>query len=458
MEEKKPNVLFVDDEPVVTSFLSGVIRRRNDCYRIHVADNPKSALILAMQFKPEIAVIDLCIEHRNPNSGLALIQKFLEIDDTIKVLVLTSMDVEDWGIKCIEAGAANYIRKPSTEEELFTLISNCVTSSQLLRQGQKNSSSAREVFEELGLATKSKAMAAVLDDITLAALTDQPVLICGETGVGKTFIANLLHRAGLREKGPLVRSQPGCGSHDLVMSELFGHMRGAYTGATENRRGLIEQAHGGTLFIDEIDQFTHEVQVALLHVLQTKEYSAVGSSQKKVSNFRLISATNCPDHELIEKNRLREDFYHRIAKLKIHIPPLRKRVEDIPDIARSILSEISKNDSARAYDFNREAMTWMCGQSWKGNIRELEGVVELGYLHAKRSKRNIIRVSDLIRSVPKLTDKIDGTLSEQLRAFEYSIAWLEFAKNYENHSATARSLGIDRKRLRKILKQSGVSQ
>jgi DNA-binding NtrC family response regulator len=242
------------------------------------------------------------------------------------------------------------------------------------------------------------------------------------------------------------------------MSEFFGHTKGAYTGATESRRGLIEQADNGTLFIDEIDQFSNEVQVALLHVLQSKEYSVLGNNQTKTSNFRLIAATNYPEHHLIEDKRMREDFYHRIAKLRIHLPPLRERREDIPDIAQSILQALVCGEKGNAMSFKQETLCWLASQPWKGNIRELESAIELGFLHAKRANRSQIWISDLSRSASIQIEQCDGTLSEQLRAFERSIASIEFAKQSENHSATARALGIDRKRLRKILTRSGVMQ
>jgi DNA-binding NtrC family response regulator len=458
MQENKPNILIVDDDPSLVRVVESSINKRTDKYDLHVAYNVKDAMLIAKRILPEVIVLDLCIENGNPESGLHLIPKFFEGNDTVKILVLTGMSDEQFGVRCVNAGASSYLLKPLDPTELFALVSNAVNSSRLLRHSKNGSDSARKVFEELGLATKSEAMLGVIDDIALASITDQPVLIFGETGVGKSYIANLIHRAGARSKGAFVRSQPTCGSQDLIMSEFFGHTKGAYTGATESRRGLIEQADNGTLFIDEIDQFSNEVQVALLHVLQSKEYSVLGNNQTKTSNFRLIAATNYPEHHLIEDKRMREDFYHRIAKLRIHLPPLRERREDIPDIAQSILQALVCGEKGNAMSFKQETLCWLASQPWKGNIRELESAIELGFLHAKRANRSQIWISDLSRSASIQIEQCDGTLSEQLRAFERSIASIEFAKQSENHSATARALGIDRKRLRKILTRSGVMQ
>ncbi len=458
MENKKINILFVDDEEsFVHSMMRGVSIRTTN-YNLHSAFTEQDALRLTKEIQPEVIVVDLCIHGGGPESGLSLIPKFFEINEDVRIIVLTGMSDDTWGIRCLNAGAASFLVKPVDSDRLVGLLHDTVNVSRLMRASKQNDGEARQIFESLGVSTKSNAMAEVLDQIVFATISSQPVLLCGETGVGKSFIAQTIHKAGVRAKAPFVRSQPTYGSHDLAMSEFFGHTKGAYTGATEGRRGLIEQANGGTLFIDEIDQFSHEVQVALLHVLQAKEYNVVGGNQRKVSDFRLISATNCPFEQLEKDNRLRRDFYHRIAHTVIHIPPLRERRADIPDIARSILARCVTEEQGNVRNFSKEALIWLTGQPWRGNIRELESVVEGGYLQAKFFNRTFVRLSDLLRRRPCKVECIEGTLSEQLRIYEMTIATNEFSKHSHNQSATARALGIDRKRLRKILSRAEVQQ
>lgn len=458
MEEKKPNVLVIDDDEAVARLVRRSISNRLENCELHLAHNIKDALILANRIKPEVVVLDLALENDDPNSGLSMIPKLYSIDDSVSITVLTGNSEGYWGEKSIEAGAANFLIKPANADGLATFAASGITKARLIRSSRQRSGSSIKTLKELGFSTKSPAMAVVLDEIELAAITEQPVLLFGETGVGKTYIANLLHKAGPRRDKPFVRTQPTCGSQDLVMSELFGHVKGAYTGASETRKGKVEEADRGTLFIDEIDQFSREVQVALLHVLQSKEFHPVGSNVKKSSDFRLISATNYPDEHLVSDNQMREDFYHRIAKLKICIPPLRDRVEDIPDIATSILSRLTANDKGYAIRFSREALGWLSGQKWKGNIRELESAVEIAYSKVKHQGRSRIGVSDLTKSNFQRVKQSSSKLAEQLKAYEYNIAWMEFSNNMENYSATARSLGIDRKRLRKILLRFGGLQ
>jgi two-component system response regulator AtoC len=336
---------------------------------------------------------------------------------------------------------------------LFTLVRSSIRSARLLRAAAEVGASAK-VVAELGLVTKSRAMAEVLDDIALASMNDQPVMLFGETGVGKSYVAKLIHMASKRSAGEFVECQPTFASRDLVMSELFGHVKGAFTGAVDNRQGLIERANGGSLFLDEIDQYPHEVQVALLHVLQTKEYRPLGSNQIKTSDFRLISATNYPEGELFDQKQMRLDFYHRIAKLQILLPPLRKRMEDIPDIAGAILAQKVATEGKQKMHFNRQAIHWLVAQKWPGNIRELESTVERGFYQAVRAGSNAINISDMRRSYHEPSAEEEATLEGQLKAYAYAVACAEFSRQAANHSATARALGIDRKRLRRILERA----
>jgi len=242
----------------------------------------------------------------------------------------------------------------------------------------------------------------------------------------------------------------------MISSELFGHTAGAFTGAREVRVGVIEEANKGTLFLDEIDTLPPQTQIALLHVLQEKEFHKIGSSKTIRSDFRLISATNSPFDQLVGREKLRGDFYHRIAHIVIHIPPLRERREDIPMLAQQFLDKLASSEEGQAtVVLSTEASLWLSAQEWPGNVRELQATVERAHAQAQIWGRRFIFQKDLEPPTTRKVKAVTGTLTEQLEAYELAITVDTFTKLRQNHSATARFLGIDRKRLRRILARTG---
>jgi len=452
MDHEKANVLFVDDEQSFLRQITQSVTRRNSAFDCHVSISEGEALNVAQRVKPEVIVLDLGLHpSAGPEVGLGLIAKLLQISDAARILVLTGSSEADWGIRCINAGAASFLTKPVDVDHLLALIEDGIHVARLMR-ANKASLDAKSAIAALGFTTRSEAMKRVLDDITFAAATPQPVLLCGETGVGKGFIANLIHRASKRHDGPFMRMQPSFGSHDLTNSELFGHIRGSFTGANENRTGLIEEANRGTLFLDEIDSLPQQTQIGLLHVLQEKEFQRIGSNKKYQSDFRLIAATNTPFDLLVDESRLRIDFYHRIAHTVIHIPSLRERRADIPHMARDLVMKLAAEDEGSGVcGLTEDTCHWLASQPWPGNVRELHAAVERGYSHARFYERRLIRLSDIQRPLQPKESSPDAPLTEQLRVYELTVVSSVFAKNRQNYSATARSLGIDRKRLRRIL-------
>jgi len=455
MESHKANVLFVDDEQAFLKQITQSIARRSSTFDCQVAVSENEALHIAQQVQPEVIILDLGL-HPNggPEVGLGLISTLLQIADAARILVLTGQSEIDWGIRCINAGAASFLSKPVGADHLLALIEDGIKVAQLMRASKANGD-AKSAIATLGFTTRSDSMKQILDDIAFAAATPQPVLLCGETGVGKGFIAHLIHRASRRADGPFMRMQPSFGSHDLVNSELFGHVRGSFTGANENRVGLIEEANRGTLFLDEIDSLPQQTQIALLNVLQEKEFQRIGSNKKYQSDFRLISATNTRFDLLVDQSKLRLDFYHRIAHTVIHIPPLRERRPDIPQMAHDLVATLaSQDEESTVSGLTSDTCNWLAAQPWPGNVRELHAAIERGYSHAKFYGRRLIRLSDIQRPLEPLESSSDAPLSEQLKVYELTIVSSVFAKNRQNYSATARSLGIDRKRLKRILSRA----
>lgn len=453
MESRKPNVLFVDDEVTVLRSIIRGIQRRTPELECHAAVCESEALSMARKFDPEVIVVDLSLDPEvGAESGISLITKLFEINDNVRIIVLTGHDNQSWGMKAINAGATSFLSKPAEFDRLLSIINDGVHVSRLQRASKNSNKDSLNSIKGLGLTSRSEKMIKVMEELAFAASTNLPVLLCGETGVGKGIIAQAIHDAGKRKSEPFVRFQPTFSSYDLVNSELFGHVRGSFTGATDNRAGLIEQADKGTLFLDEVDSLPHQTQVALLHVLQEKEFQKIGGSRVQKSNFRLISATNHPTVGCSEKSTLRLDFFHRIAQHVIHIPSLRERRSDIPYLAEYFLERLSKNDpDGTVCKLSNEVATWLSAQPWPGNVRELQATIERGFAQAKFYQRRYLKVSDVQVSASKPIEVNGGSLSDQLKCMALTITSSALEKNMHNYSATARSLGIDIKRLKKIL-------
>ena len=449
---EKTNVLLVDDDQSLVNTIRRDICRRAEAFTCHVAYSAYQAKQVVENVHPEVIVLDLNLDPCNgPEGGLSLITELLKVEDCARILVLTGQCEGDWGVRCINAGAASFIEKPAEPNHLLALLNDAATVSRLMRKNKDNSDMLTSMAG-FGLATRSDAMKKAIELINFAASTSQPVLLCGETGVGKGIVANVIHRASKRCDKPFLRSQPSFGSHDLIASELFGHTKGAFTGATEARTGLIEAANGGSLFLDEVDSLPHPTQVTLLNVLQDKEFQKVGSHKTYRSDFRLIAATNTPFELLRDGSKLRFDFYQRIAQAVIHLPPLRNRRADIPFLAREFVRRLAEDDeSGTVCDLAPESIAWLTGQPWPGNIRELQATVERGYAHARYHEKRFITLADLQAPVAPETNSVDATLGELLQTYELMIASTAFAQHQKNYAATARQLGIDHKRLRRIL-------
>ena len=448
----KPNVLLVDDDQALINTVRRQISRRTEAFACHAAYSVHQAKELVEKIHPEVIVLDLGLEPcSGPEEGLSLITELLKVEDCARILVLTGQSEGEWGVRCINAGAASFLEKPVDPDHLVALLNDAATVSRLMRKNKDNSDVLTSMAG-FGLATRSEAMKRAIELINFAASTSQPVLLCGETGVGKGIVASVIHHASKRRDGPFLRSQPSFGSHDLIASELFGHTKGAFTGATEARIGLIEAANGGSLFLDEVDSLPQSTQVALLNVLQDKEFQKVGSHKTYRSDFRLIAATNTPFELLRDGSKLRFDFYQRIAQTVIHLPPLRNRRADIPSLAREFVRRLAEDDeSGTVCDLAPESIAWLTGQPWPGNIRELQATVERGYAHAQYHEKRFITLTDLQAPLPPTTNNGVATLSEQLQLYELMIASTVFAQHQKNYAATARQLGIDHKRLRRIL-------
>ncbi len=453
------NILFIDDDAAATGVLVRALKRRGACFGFHSATNSTEAFALAQGLLPQVAVVDLSLDPSSgPESGLTLIEQLLDVIPEMRIIVLTGHGTEEVGIRALERGAASFLHKPADPGHLLALIKDAVSFTALRsRYLELLHESAQTAMQALGLSTRNALMREVLDTAVFAAANNQPLLITGETGTGKGVIAQAIHQLSHRKSNSFVRFQPFFSGHDLVASDLFGHRKGAFTGATDERRGLIEEAHRGTLFIDEVADLPQETQVMLLHVLQERTFRRIGSTKELSSDFRLITATNRTPDEMLKKEMLRQDFFHRIAHLTLEVPPLRKRSEDIPQLAFHFAAALANRENLRIQGFAANALKKLTRHSWPGNVRELQAAAEGGAYRAHYHHRRFIEADDLKIS-GKQPARAGTTLSfrEQVNAFEQQLVLQTLSETGGNQTRAAELLGLERSSFRRILKRAQV--
>ena len=461
MSESLNTVLFIDDDAVATKATAKSLERRGYGFDFLFATETTSALRILQDKAPEAIVLDLSLSSdSDPQEGIEFLETLQSADPSVRVLILTGHDAREYGVQCMKRGAASFLTKPIDAEHLGAILRDAVQATQLRRSYLQLSKTPESVQSLTGLSSRSPSMQATLQAVAYAASHNQPILIVGETGVGKGVLAQAIHRASARRARPFIRVQPRFGSSDLSASEIFGHERGAFTGAIESRKGLLEEAHGGTLFLDELDELPLETQILLLHALQEKTFRRLGSSRDIKSDFRLLAATNRPIEESLEKGKIREDFYHRLAHVTIEIPPLRNRIEDIPDLANECLRNLSNRENLKVQGIAPEALEKLLHYSWPGNVRELLAVIESSAFRAQFENRRFIEVSDL--GLKKKAKSSNGTsFREQVQAFEIRLLEEALLRSGNNQTKAAEQLKMDRSSFRRLLgsrSKAGSSQ
>jgi len=446
-------LLLVDDDGEAVISLSRALRAAGFKGTLEAAGNVERALALGKEKDFHVAVIDLTLNQREGvESGFFLLGSLVKDYPRCRVIVLTGSASVQHGIRALSAGAAHFLEKPADPRHLAALIEDSVRQSNLRREFETLKDGAAHEGIQLIIGVSAHAQG-IREEVRFAASHAQAILITGETGTGKGLCARAIHEASQRRGKRLVRYQPSYSSPDLVTSDLFGHQKGAFTGADAERKGLIEDADGGTLFLDEIDALPLETQVSLLGVLQEKRYRSMGSSQEKEAHFRLLCASNQLLESCVQKGTVRRDFFHRVAHATIHLPPLRERLEDVPVLAEYVLSQVRMREQLNVFEFSKESLAKLGGYAWPGNVREFEAVVEGAAFRAQFERRSVIGESDVqVRSAgPSGAPLGTHSFSEQVEAFKAKLITEALENNAGNQAKAAQSLGLDRSTLRRII-------
>ncbi|MCB0541208.1 MAG: sigma-54-dependent Fis family transcriptional regulator, partial [Bacteroidetes bacterium] len=368
-------ILVIDDDTFMCDLIVNHLKQNN--FEVKGTYTGRNGINLIEKENYDIVLCD----YRLPNTdGYKILQEIKSKKPLLPVIIMTAYAEVKMAVKLIKTGAYDYITKPVQPEELLRIIKRALESS----DEKETPNSFREKF----ITGNSKAIQGVMQHVKVVAPTDLTVLIEGETGSGKEYIAKAIHYSSKRSKKPFVAVDCGAIPKDLANSELFGHIKGAFTGAINNKVGYFEQAKGGTLFLDEVGNLSYENQVKLLRALQERFINKVGDNKVIKVDVRVITASNDDLLKLVEANEFREDLYHRLNGFKIHLPPLRERDEDILEFASFFIDKANKAFNKSVEGIDEDAKKLIFKYSWHGNIRELQNVMNRAVL---LSKSNIIQ-------------------------------------------------------------------
>ena len=454
-----PRILIADDQPDVLAALRLLLKAEH--YEIQVASSPKGVLNAVDSQQLDIVLMDLnyARDTTSGSEGLDLLSRIHAVDPDLPVVVMTAWGSVDLAVEAMRRGARDFIQKPWDNARLLTVLRTQIELVQALRRGQRLEAENIALRDSgangsPGIIAESPAMKKVLNLVERIGPADANVLITGENGTGKEVIARALHAISARSSKPLVSLNAGALAEGVFESELFGHVRGAFTDAKADRAGRFELADGGTLFLDEIANVPLNLQPKLLRVLETGEFERVGSSKSQKADVRVLSATNADLNAEVSQGRFRQDLLFRLNTVEVHLPPLCDRREDILPLAEHFLRQHREHYRRPIEGFSPEAIDALRRHSWPGNVRELDHVVERAVL---LTSGNTISAFDLaLRSA--------GDASVSARLEELSLEEVErllirkaLSRFDGNANRAAEALGLSRSALYRRLQKYGLS-
>jgi DNA-binding NtrC family response regulator len=429
----RTSLLVVDDEKIVRESLTKWFLE--DGFIVGAAEDAQSALRQLQTQRWDIILLDIKMPGMD---GMELQQRIREIDPLASVIFITAHASVDTAVQALKSGAFDYVTKPVDPDYLSHLIRNAVKHRALMQENLKLKEQIAEFPKHNEIIGESPAMQQVFEMIETVAKTDTTVMLRGESGTGKELIAHAIHSNSERRYSPIVTINCGAMSEGVLESELFGHERGAFTGAQYRRKGKIELADQGSLFLDEIGNIAMKTQMDLLRVLETKQFARVGSNEIIKVDFRIICATNKDLERAIQEGTFREDLYYRLNVFTIFVPPLRERKSDIPLLVNYFIQKYAQAMAKPIASVSPEAMDMLVGYNWPGNVRELANAIERAMVVGKPP---VIGPDDLPF---RLTDRNSALHSGSLASMEKTHIAQILVRNNWNISRSAEVLEIDR--------------
>jgi DNA-binding NtrC family response regulator len=447
----KASLLVIDDEPNILK----TVRTALDIagYAVEVAGSGAVGLDKLAEHDIDLVLLDVMMPGA---SGLEVLPKIRERHPEVAVVMMSGNATIETAVQATKLGAKDFIEKPLSSDKLLLTVDNILQLTRLSRENRQLRARARAEFAMVG---KSPGMRAIFDKIAKTAPTQGRVLITGENGTGKELVARAIHDHSKRADGPFVKVNCAAIPSELIESELFGHEKGAFTGATQQRRGKFELADGGTIFLDEVGDMNPSAQAKVLRVLQESELERVGGSETLKVDVRVIAATNKDLQQEIAAQRFREDLYYRLAVVPIELPPLRTRREDVPGLVEHFLEQVCEENDRRTKKVGAGAMTLLMQHDWPGNVRELKNVVER--LVILTGDADVIGDTDVMEALPRVKPVKGGfargtPFKDLVSAAEREIILAALDANDHHVSNTARELQLERSHLYKKMRALGI--
>jgi DNA-binding NtrC family response regulator len=450
---RRTSILIVGDDAGARASHAKLLRLEG--YGAFEAPGAAGAMeLLGARGDIDVVLIDLEMPAMD---GMALLREIKLLNDSIQVVLMTSYGTIRGAVEAMVLGAADYITKPFHTDELLSTLGRIVQLGDRREEVSRLRSELREKYRFDDIVGSSSRMWSVFERIEAARNTASTVLVFGESGTGKELVARAIHSHGLRAAHPFLPVNCAAIPRDLIESELFGHKRGAFTGATEDCPGLFRAAEGGTIFLDEIADMPTGTQAKLLRALQERSIRSIGAIEETPVNVRVIASTNQVLEEAIRRNRFREDLYYRLAVIRIELPPLRERMDDVPALVQHFIAKFNKASQRQVKGIGRDALEALGRYRWPGNVRELEGVIESAFA---MGKSEAIRKADLpahivnpchagLRPVGKTGQDVPTVVQAER---ELLVRAMEAADG--NKTVAARILGVSRPRLYKMIVRS----
>ncbi|MGD0016457.1 MAG: sigma-54 dependent transcriptional regulator [Verrucomicrobiia bacterium] len=452
MTTKRPTILIVDDERNTREGLQRALQER---YDVMLAEDGQAA-----QRTLESAGIDVLLtDLRMPGiDGMALLRRAQTLENPPVCIMMTAYGSIDGAVEAMQAGAYHYVAKPLNLDEVELVIQRALNSRRIETENVNLHAQLDRRFGLDNLIGESPSMLRVFETVQQVAPSRATVLITGETGTGKELIAQAIHNLSPRKNGPFVAVHAAALPSTLLESELFGHEKGAFTGAVERRTGRFELADGGTLFFDEVSELEPALQVKLLRVLEERAFERVGGQKTIETDVRLIAATNRDLKKLISDGKFRDDLFYRLSVVTVSLPPLRERRDDIPLLVKAFLDEFNNENSKSVREISPEAMNVLLAYDWPGNVRELRNAVEQMVVLARAERLTLRDVPVAVRGAADLT-KISAVrpgMTMTVEEAEKQLIIQALKETDGNRTHAAQKIGISRRTLHRKLKEYGL--
>ena len=454
-------ILIVDDEKDMLILLTRIITEKTD-YDVVTTHNPLNAIEILKNQQVNLLITDLKMPKMD---GIALLEQAKKIQPAVVVVVMTAYATIETAVEATRKGAFDYIAKPFRKERILLTINNAMKLQGLIRKNSVLLKSLKQQKKFPSIIGSSPAITSILRRIEQVAQSSATILICGESGTGKELVAMAIHHHSHRNDKPFITVNCTAMPEQIIESELFGHVKGAFTGAWKDKKGLVEEANLGTLFFDEIGDLNMVMQAKLLRLLQEAEYKPVGGLTTKHADIRFLAATNQDLRKLIAEKRFREDLFYRLNVINFDIPPLRDRKEDIPALVHHFLEKYTMLNQKEIRQIDPEAMSALMAQKWPGNVRELENIIERGVVLCRSDH---IELSDIFPEKSHISpyflfdqDIYDIPFKEAkenvIKAFHQSYIVSILKQSNGNISRAAERAGLQRQYLHRLIKDENIN-